>query len=133
MSKSPESGRDVNQFDDWIVHEFKRTRGFTALVVLVSIGGLEVVPLRSTYMHVVGDELDWLAFNALVRGAGVKWDGVVFVPVADDHGGPVEDAKARAALRALEKRIIEDRLVINEGHFFDRWGRRLKVEEAQAQ
>lgn len=133
MSKSSDSGRDINRFDGWVVHEFARTGGFTALVVLVSIGGLEVVPLRSTYFHVIGDDLDWLAFNDLVRGAGVKWDGVVLMPVVDDHGGPVEDAKAREALRELEQRIIEDRLVINEGHFFDKWGRRMKVEEAEAQ
>lgn len=133
MSKSADAGRDINRFDDWLAHEYRRTGGFTALVVLVGIGGLEVLPLRSTFMHVIGDELDWLGFTDLVRGAGVRWDGVVLVPVADESGGPVADETAREALRALENRIVENRLVINEGHFFDKWGRRMRIEEAQAQ
>ena len=29
-------------------------------------------------------------------------------------------------------RLDADRLVLNEGHFFDRWGRRMKVEELDA-
>jgi hypothetical protein len=37
------------------------------------------------------------------------------------------------ALRALERRVIEDRMTINEGHFFDAWGRRLRIEEVQPQ
>lgn len=133
MSKSDEPGREINRFDEWIAHEYARTEGFTALVVLVAIGNLEVLPLRSTFVHVIGDELGWSAFTDLMRGAGVKWDGVVLVPVTGEHGGPVEDARARTELRALDRRIVEDRMVINEGHFFDRHGRRMKVEEAQVQ
>lgn len=128
-----ETNRDISRFDDWIAEEYRRTRGFTALIVLVSIGNLEVLPLRSTFLHVIGDELDWLTFVETMRAAGVSWDGVAIVPIVDDDGGPVEDSKARVALRDLDKRIVEDRMVINEGHFFDKWGRRMKVEEAQAQ
>lgn len=119
-------------FDDWVVNEFERTNGFTALVVLVSTSNLGVVPLSSTFMHVIGDELDWHHFSLLVRGAGVAWDAVMLMPVMDDDGGPVEDAKAKEELRVLEERINENRLVINEGHFFDKWGRRMKVEPAEA-
>lgn len=120
-------------FDDWIVDEYRRTEGFTALVVLLSIGNFEVLPLRSTFMHVIGDELTWLDLTELLRSAGVAWDGVLIVPVSDADGGPVEDIVARTELRTLEKRVIEDRTVINEGHFFDKWGRRMKIEEAQPQ
>lgn len=119
-------------FDDWIVNEFERTGGFTALVVLVATSNLGVVPLSSTFMHVIGDELDWHHFSLLVRGAGVPWDGVLLMPAVDEDGGPIEDAKAKEELRALEERINENRLVINEGHFFDKWGRRMKVEPAEA-
>lgn len=128
-----EPDNDVFHFDDWLAEEYRRTKGFTALIVLVSIGNLEVLPLRSTFLHVIGDELDWLGFAETMRGAGVKWDGVVIVSLADEDGGPVDDSKARTALRDLDKRIVEDRMVINEGHFFDKWGRRMKIEEAQAQ
>lgn len=120
-------------FDDWIVDEYRRTEGFTALVVLLSIGNFEVLPLRSTFMHVIGDELTWLDLAELLRSAGVAWDGVLIVPVSDADGGPVEDIVARTELWTLEKRVIEDRTVINEGHFFDKWGRRMKIEEAQPQ
>lgn len=128
-----EPDNDAFRFDDWVAEEYRRTKGFTALIVLVSIGNLEVLPLRSTFLHVIGDELDWLGFAETMRGAGVKWDGVVIVTLTDEGGGPVDDSKARTALRDLDKRIVEDRMVINEGHFFDKWGRRMKIEEAQAQ
>lgn len=123
--------RDESLFDDWIVNEYERTGGFTALVVLVSIANLGVVPLCSTFTHVIGDEIDWHHFVMLMSGARIAWDGVMLMPVTDKGGGPVDDMKATAELRALEERIQANRLVINEGHFFDKWGRRMKVELAQ--
>lgn len=132
MSKSRERERAA-QFNDWIAEEFGESGPFTALVVLVSIGNLEVLPLRSTFFHVIGDEVDWLSFSSMMQGAKVEWDGAMIMPLRDDDGGPMEDEYARGALRALEKRVVEDRMVLNEGHFFDKWGRRLKIEEAQAQ
>ncbi|MGB3272396.1 MAG: hypothetical protein WBA66_05815 [Xanthobacteraceae bacterium] len=130
MSKSAKADLRPALFDDWIVAEYDRTEGFTALVVLVAISELEVVPLRSTFVHVVGDDLSWHDFYELMSGAGVAWQGVVVMSVPDVDGGPIDDTQARAELADLEKRIIENRLVINEGHFFDQWGRRMKVEEA---
>lgn len=107
--------------------------GFTALVVLVRIGDYTVSPLRSTFMHVIGDEMNWIEFCKLLSGAGVAWDGVLLETVSTMEGGPISDDEARAALRTLEQRVMENRLVINEGHFFDKWGRRLKIEEALPQ
>ncbi|RIK96895.1 MAG: hypothetical protein DCC74_09210 [Proteobacteria bacterium] len=130
MSKSAKTDDRPALFDDWIVAEYDRTEGFTALVVLLAISELEVVPLRSTFVHVVGDDLSWHDFYELMSGAGVAWQGVVIMSAPDVDGGPIDDAQARAELADLEKRIIENRLVINEGHFFDQWGRRMKVEEA---
>lgn len=132
MSKSHEDERAF-QFNHWIAEEFGESGPFTALVVLVSIGNLEVLPLRSTFFHVIGDEIDWLAFSNMMRGAKVEWDGAMIMPLRDDDGGLLADEQARAELRALESRVVGDRLVLNEGHFFDKWGRRLKIEEAQAQ
>lgn len=135
MSKSARGHReklDDVLFDDWIVKEYRRTNGFTALILLVSTANLGVVPLRSTYTHMIGDELDWHQFSMLMRGASVAWDGVLIVPVSDENGGPIEDYRAAEQLRALEDRVNENRLVVNEGHFFDNWGRRMKVEPATA-
>jgi hypothetical protein len=133
LSKSDSLPGDAFLFDHWVVEEFRRLDGFTALVVLVGIGGYTVAPLRSTFMHVIGEELDWIEFCKLLAGAGVAWDGVLLETVSAQDGGPVTDADARAALQVLEKRVVEDRLVMNEGHFFDKWGRRLKIEEALPQ
>lgn len=130
MSKERERS---TQFNNWIAEEFDESGPFTALVVLVTIGNLAVLPLRSTFFHVIGDEVDWLAFSSMMRGANVEWDGAMIMPLRDEDGGPMPDEFARAELRALEKRIVEDRMVLNEGHFFDKWGRRLKIEEAQPQ
>jgi hypothetical protein len=135
LSKSAKGGReklDDALFDDWVVKEYRRRDGFTALIVLVSTANLGVLPLRSTFTHMIGDELDWHQFSMLMRGAGVAWDGVLIVPVSGENGGPIEDPRAAEELRALEDRVNENRLVVNEGHFFDNWGRRMKVEPATA-
>ena len=125
--------RDLNSFDDWVVAEYERTDGFTALVMLFEISMLSLRPLRSTFLHVIGDEIDWASLSKLLAGAGVKWDGVLLFPVSGEDGGPVADSVARIRLNELTDRIAENRMVVNEGHFFDPWGRRMKVEEAQAQ
>lgn len=132
MSKS-DWFHDNTTFDEWVIDEFGRSGGFTALVILLAIGDLSVTPLRSTFFHVIGDEIDWASTSQLLAGSGVSWDGVVFQTLQAKGGGPVSDDDARAKLRLLEKRIVEDRMTINQGHFFDNWGRRMKIEEAQLQ
>ncbi|MCC7049908.1 MAG: hypothetical protein IT562_24600 [Alphaproteobacteria bacterium] len=119
-------------FDDWVVQEFRRDGGFTALIVLVAIAGGAIEPLRSSFAHVIGDELDWAQLSGLLAGAGVQWDGVMIEAVRAEDGGPLDNPSARVALRVLEHRIDEDRLAINDGHFFDQWGRRMKVEQVES-
>ena len=104
-----------------------------ALIVLVGIGELSVTPLRSTWVHVVGDDLGWKEVARLLDGAGAEWDGALFAARTDRGGGPLPDAAARIALRDLGDEVLADRTVLNAGHFFDRRGRRLKVEEVRAQ
>ena len=118
-------------FDVWLRDAFAETGGFTALVLLVRIGRRKVTPLRSTYVHVIGDEIDWGEITRLFAAAGVPWDGAAFFPVTARDGGPLDDAAARLRLRMLETRIEDDRLVLNEGHFFDAWGRRLRIDEVE--
>ena len=50
-----------------------------------------------------------------------------------DGGGPVEDVIARHELQELTERLMENRLILNENHFFDRWGRRLRIDEVMVQ
>jgi hypothetical protein len=120
-------------FDRWIVEEFAATGAFTALVVLVEIGERQVTPLCSTYFNVIGDEVDWGEITVLFAGSGANWDGASFFPVTSPAGLPLDNPTARLRLRELESRLDGDRLALNEGHFFDKWGRRLKIEEVTVQ
>lgn len=119
----------LTDFDRWIVAEFARAGSFTAFVVLVEIGDSKVTPLCSTYFNVIGDEVDWSEITVLLAGAGREWDGAAFFSNLALSGGPLENSAARLQLRQLEKRLDDDRLVLNEGHFFDKWGRRMAIEE----
>ena len=118
-------------FDRWIVKEFMETGAFTALIVLVKISEARVTPLCSTYLNVVGDEVEWSEMTLLFAGAGTDLNGAAFFPVVGTGGGPLDNPLARLRLRELEERINENRLVLNDGHFFDNWGRRLRIEEAE--
>ena len=132
MSTS-EPGAAPSGFDAWVAVELGRQGPFTALVVLVGIGPLTVTPLASTWLHVVGRELDWRGVAELLDGARVAWDGAVFGPRRGLDGGPLPDAAARITLRDFGSELIADRSRINGEHFFDRRGRRMKVEEVTAQ
>ncbi len=128
-----EQSRQPTDFDRWLAEEFARTGAFTALAVLVEITENKVVPLCSTYLNVIGEETDWGEITVLFAGAGREWDGASFYPLTGPHGGPLDNPNARLRLRELEARLDENPLVLNEGHFFDKWGRRLKVEEVALQ
>lgn len=132
MSTS-ESNARATDFDRWIAAEFARTGAFTALAVLVEIGASTVRPLCSTYFNVIGDEVDWGEITVLFAGSGVSWNGAAFFPVVSPEGGPLANPAARARLREIESRINDDRLALNQGHFFDQWGRRLAIEEVALQ
>ena len=119
----------ITDFERWIAEEFGRTGAFTALAVLVEITETKVTPLCSTYFNVIGDEVDWADITVMFAGSGRTWDGASFYPLTDANGGPLDNPSARLQLRELEARLDIDRLVINEGYFFDKWGRRMIVEE----
>jgi hypothetical protein len=121
----------ATDFDRWIVAEFGKAGAFTAFVVLVEITDSKVVPLCSTYFNVIGHDVDWGQITVLLGGAGQRWDGAAFFPHVAADGGLLDKADARLRLRQLEERLDDDRLVLNEGHFFDQWGRKLKIEEVE--
>lgn len=124
---------DASNFDDWLTETFAARGGFTVLVVLVAIEERMVTPLASTYFNVIGDEVAWSDIEAMFSGSGMDWSGASFFPLTVPAGGPVDDAKARIELGALETRVRQERLVLNDGAFFDRLGRRLMIEEMPAQ
>lgn len=116
------------EFETWLAEAFGEAGAFTALIVLLRIGGAQVTPVCSTYVNVVGPEVAWGDMVVMLAGAGQEWDGVAFFP-EQERGRPLGNPTARTRLRLLEQRLDEDRLVLNEGHFFDRWGRRMRVDE----
>jgi hypothetical protein len=128
-----EPGQHATDFDRWLAEEFAQTGTFTSLVLLVAITETKVTPLCSTYLNVIGTETDWSEIVVLFAGSGQDWDGASFFPVTAPHGGPLDNPTARLRLRELEARVDQSPLVLNEGHFFDKWGRRLKVEETELQ
>ena len=132
MSISDPPGRS-DDFNSWIASEFAERGPFTALVILVDIVEHRVTPLCSTYFSVIGDEVDWGEVTVLFAGSGMDWDGASFFPTTTEDGRPLDNPSARTQLRELESRLDSDRLVLNEGHFFDKWGRRLKIEEITVQ
>ncbi|WP_020178384.1 hypothetical protein [Methylopila sp. M107] len=119
-------------FDDWMQAAYAETAGFTALAVLVEIGDTDAKPVASTFFHVIGDEARWTDIRKLFATAPGGWDGVVFFTASSRAGGPVEDPLARIELRRVEQTIHDDRLAINEGAFFDRKGRRMRIDEDEA-
>lgn len=122
----------VLDFDDWLKAAFAETGGFTALVVLVEIGARDAKPVASTFFHVIGDEARWAEVRRLFAAAPGKWDGAAFFTAQSKHGGPVEEPLARIELRRVEAMIDDDRLALNEGAFFDRKGRRMRIDEDEA-
>jgi hypothetical protein len=126
-SKTTEQATD---FERWLPAAFAEAGAFTALVVLVAIRESSVTPLCSTYFNVIGDEVAWADIVLMMAGSGADWDGVAFFPAMRPEGGPLDNPAARLRLRTIEARILEDRLTLNEGRFFDRFGRWLEIGEA---
>lgn len=122
------STSDRTEFDDWLAEMVRDHGQFTVLVVLTGIGERSVTPLCSTYMHVMGDETDWEEIKVMFAGSGQSWDGAAFFPTKAKNGGPVDNPTARLRLAELEAKIIENRMILNEGAFFDSQGRRIRID-----
>lgn len=122
------SGSVTTDFDEWLGPMVGQHGEFTVLVILAEIGERRVTPLCSTYLHVIGDEIDWSGIVELFAGSGREWDGAAFFPTKGRDGGPVDNATARLRLAELEAKVTADRMILNEGHFFDRQGRRIQIE-----
>lgn len=58
----------------------------------------------------------------------LKWDAVAVFPATAPNGGPVPDGQVRFRLKQARARLIQDRATINEGAFFDRKGRPLRLD-----
>jgi hypothetical protein len=122
------STSDRTEFDEWLKSMVGRLGEFTVLVILADIGERSVTPLCSTYLHIIGDEVDWDEITVMFAGSGQNWNGAAFFPTKADAGGPIDNPTARRRLSELEAKVVEDRMILNEGHFFDVQGRKIKIE-----
>ncbi|MBV8474662.1 MAG: hypothetical protein JO107_12615 [Hyphomicrobiales bacterium] len=114
-------------FDDWLVTTFAKVGAFTMLIVLVEIGETSVSLLRSSYLHVIGDDPRWPDMVQMFAASGARWNGAAFFRA--DRNGLVKDDIAKRRLAELVHHLQGDRSLLNEGEFFDAGGLRLKVEE----
>lgn len=122
------STSERTEFDAWLADMVRQHGEFTVLVILTEIGERSVVPLCSTYLHVIGEEIDWEEIKIMFAGSGRSWDGAAFFPTKARNGGPIDNPTARTRLADLEAKVTENRTVLNDGHFFDTLGRRIKIE-----
>lgn len=117
----------ATDFDDWLVQTFSRVGAFTMLIVLVEIGETSVALLRSSYLHVIGDETRWPDMVRLFASSGAAWSGAAFFQA--DRAGLINDAIAKGRLASLVRHLEKDRSILNDGEFFSANGLRLKIEE----
>lgn len=116
-------------FELWIAAQFADTGPFTLFIVLVRITDADVVPLKSSYAHLIGHDMTWREMQRLLDRAGSAWDGVAFFVGLGHAGGPLPDAAAARKLREVEADVKADPLALNRGRFFDRSGRHLRIDE----
>jgi len=116
-------------FEQWLSAQFREAGPFTLFIVLMRIAGDDVVPLKSSYAHLIGIDMTWREMRGLLDRAGAAWDGVAFFVGLDGGGGPLPDAAATRKLREVEADVTTDPLVLNRGRFFDREGRHLRIDE----
>ena len=115
-------------FDAWLHETYAATRGFTALLVLVRTDEHTIWPLGSSYANVIGNELSWSEFRRLLDRSKLDWNAVAIFPATADNGGPLSDTDARQRLRQTQDRVIADHTTVNDGAFFDRQGRPLRLD-----
>lgn len=116
-------------FDHWIESQFAASGPFTALIILVKIESTTIWPLGSSYATVIGSELRWAGMRHLLDSSKLPWSGMAIFPTFSAAGGPLTDEGARQCLAEVQKRVIADHAAINEGFFFDRLGRMIRLEE----
>jgi len=119
-------------FEHWLAAQFADTGPFTVFILLVRIGEASAVLLKSSYAHLIGDEMTWPEMRGLLDGARAPWDGVAFFVGLGHAGGPLPDPVAARKLKEVEADVKADPLTLNRGLFFDREGRHLRIDEATA-
>lgn len=122
------SNSDRGDFETWLVETYAATEGFTALILLLSMTGTRVEMLSCSYVHVIGTETRWADMKTMLDASLRRWDAVAIFPESPPGGGPVIDIVAKARLQGRIDEVTVNRMVLNEGGFFDRKGRAIRID-----
>ena len=80
-------------FEHWLSAQFGETGPFTLFIVLVRIAGHEVVPLKSSYAHLIGDDMDWYENE--------------YIPRVGKRGAEIIDARGASSAASAASAAID--------------------------
>lgn len=116
------------EFERWIAEQFAATSGFTALILLITLGTDKVNLISCSYVHVIGDEVRWRDMKTMLDASRRKWDGFAIFPESPPGGGPLIDIVAEARLQERIDEVTVNRMVLNGAGFFDTHGRPIRID-----
>ena len=116
------------EFESWITERFAASGGFTALILLLSMGGDKVEMISCSYVHVIGDEVRWRDMKTMLDASRRKWDGFAIFAESPPGGGPLMDIVAKARLQERIDEVTVNRMVLNDAGFFDTRGRPIRID-----
>ena len=118
-------------FDRWLADTLDREGTFTMFLILFAEAPGTIVPVRSSYLHVIGPDLRFDELAALIGEGGSDgepgWYALAVFAAKAPAGGPLPDAEAGGRLVSLQQAVLRDRLTVRRGELFDRLGRRLEL------
>ena len=117
----------LTAFDRWLDETLDREGPFTMFLILMEQAPTTIVPIRSSYLHVIGPEIRWDEMVALMSEAETAWSSVAVFAAKATSGGPIPDVEARQRLAGLQAAVIRDRMTVRKGELFDTMGRKLEL------
>lgn len=130
-SKSGVAPAPGHELERWFAERFAETRGFTALILLLSISNGRISPISCSYVHVIGGEVAWPDMKTMLDAARRRWDGVAIFPETAPGGGPVIDIVAKARLQGRIDEVTVNRMVLNDAGLFDAKGRAFRIDPVE--
>ena len=114
-------------FDRWLGETLDREGPFTMFLILMEQATTTIVPIRSSYLHVIGPDVRWDEMVSLMGEADTAWSSVAVFAAKAKSGGPIPDVDARRRLADLQGAVIRDRMTVRRGELFDKLGRKLEL------
>ena len=119
-------------FDQWLASTLEREGPFTMFLILFEEEPNTIVPIRSSYLHVIGPDIRWDELVTLISEDDTRWHSVGIFAAKASYGGPLPDVEAQRRLDVLQQAVLRDRMTVRKGELFDRLGRRLDLTPLQS-